>query len=210
MSGNTTEFDSDAVQPGQPAWRIALLYPPQGSWTETDYLTLDAGRLVEFDNGCVEVLDMPTKEHQRIVQYIYRMLFAFVQTKTKILGEVFVAPLPVRLWESKFREPDVVFVASGRSDYQGYPDGADLVIEVVSDDVSSRRRDLETKRVEYGRAGIPEYWIVDPQESKVVVGHLRNGQYEVSEYATDDIARSILLSGFELSVSATLAAAAVQ
>ena len=43
----------------------------------------------------------------------------------------------------------------------------DLVIEVVSP--KNRRHDLETKRDEYARAGIPEYWIVDPEEETITV-----------------------------------------
>jgi Uma2 family endonuclease len=198
-------FDSDTLHPGEPAWRIALLFPPQGHWTEADYLALDAGRLVEFERGCVEVFDMPSKEHQRIVQYVYRMLFAYVEAGA--LGEVFVAPLPVRLWEQKYREPDVVFVAQGRTDYQGYPEGADLVVEVVSDDAASRRRDLVTKRNEYSRAGVPEYWMIDPQERKVTVGNLRGGVYEAREFGDGEIARSIYLPGFELNIAAILNAA---
>ncbi len=50
------------MQIGQPAWRMALLFPPQGSWTEQEYLAIDAGRQIEFDRGCVEVLDLPTKD----------------------------------------------------------------------------------------------------------------------------------------------------
>jgi len=48
---------ADKLRYGEPAWRIALLFPPQGSWSEDDYLTLDAGRQIEFDCGFVEVLN---------------------------------------------------------------------------------------------------------------------------------------------------------
>ena len=65
---------STTIDIGQPAWRIALFYPKQGGWTEADYLALEGGPLVEFDSGCVEVLDMPTKEHQRIVQLLLILL----------------------------------------------------------------------------------------------------------------------------------------
>ncbi|REJ71914.1 MAG: hypothetical protein DWQ29_22430, partial [Planctomycetota bacterium] len=36
---------------GTPIWEIAHLYPLQGYWEEQDYLSLDAGRLVEFEDG---------------------------------------------------------------------------------------------------------------------------------------------------------------
>ena len=57
-----------------------------------------------------------------------------------------------------------------------YWEGADLVVEVVSDD--DRRRDLETKRFEYADTGIPEYWIVDPQLGEVSVLKLAGNRYE--------------------------------
>ena len=181
-------IDPETTERGAPVWQLARMFPPQGSWTETDYLTLDAGRLVEFDQGYVEVLEMPTKEHQRIVQAIYRLLFACVQSKQ--LGEVFVAPLPVRLWDQKFREPDVFFVSAHRGEFEGYPDGADLVIEVVSEDAHSRRRDMVAKVVDYAKAGIPEYWIIDLTERQVSVGPLQNGEYEFIPYIAGQLAES--------------------
>jgi Uma2 family endonuclease len=198
-------FESDSLHPGEPAWRVALLFPPQGHWTEADYLSLDAGRLVEFDRGCVEVLDKSSKEHQRIVQYVYRLLFALIESQE--LGEVFVAPLPVRLWEQKFREPDVVFVARGRAEYEGYPDGADVVVEVVSNDAAGRRRDLVTKRDEYSRAGVSEYWTIDWRDRKVTVGNLRDGVYEFREFRDGETATSARLPGFALQVTDTLQSA---
>lgn len=191
--------------PGEPAWAVALLYPPQGSWTEADYLELDAGRLVEFSEGCVEVLDMPTKQHQRIVRFLFQLLNQFVSAAD--LGEVFFAPLPVRLWTEKFREPDLVFVRHGRSDYRGYPDGADLVVEVVSEGEANRRRDLEIKPDEYCRAGIDEYWIVDPQSATISV-LVRSGQtYQPRVYQSADTASSDTLAGFSVSVEQVFAGA---
>jgi Uma2 family endonuclease len=197
---------SDWNQPGQPAWRIALFYPPQGSWTETDYLELEGGPLVEFDSGCVEVLDMPTKEHQRIVQFLFVWLREFVLAAN--LGEVFIAPLPVRLWPEKFREPDVLFLRHGRAEHRGYPDGADLVIEVVSPDPESRRRDKDVKTAEYCRAKIAEYWIVDPEQETIKVLFLAGDDYETyGEFQCGAEARSKTLPGLTVSVDDVLAAA---
>ena len=122
---NSTEAPRE-MQAGEPAWRVALLFPKQGSWTEQDYLTLDVGGLVEFDQGFIEVLDMPTKEHQRIVRRLFLLMQAFVSKHG--LGELFFAPLPVRLWEGKYREPDLVFVRPERAEFDGFPLGADLVV----------------------------------------------------------------------------------
>lgn len=198
-------IDPETTERGAPVWQLAKLFPPQGSWTESEYLNLDAQRLVEFDHGCVEVLEMPTKEHQRLVQAIYRLLFAFIESKG--LGEVFIAPLPVRLWDQKFREPDVVFVSAHRGEVEGYPDGADLVVEVVSDDRSSRRRDTIVKVEEYARAGVPEYWMIDMAARHVRIGVLRGGKYQFTEYGMDQEAASELLPSFHVSVSKLFTAA---
>ena len=45
--------------------------------------------------------------------------------------------------------------------------GADLVLEVVSED--NPQRDYAIKRRDYAEAGIPEYWIVDGQQQTVSV-----------------------------------------
>ena len=53
---------------GEPAWEIARLFPNQGGWSEQEYFDLSRGnRLVEFSDGFVEVLPMPTTTHQMIV-----------------------------------------------------------------------------------------------------------------------------------------------
>jgi hypothetical protein len=85
---------------GEPAWEIARLFPVQGEWTVEDYLALSTNQLVEFSNGFVEVLPMPSPSHQRIVFFLQRMLWLFVTERR--LGEVLSAPLPIELWSKNF------------------------------------------------------------------------------------------------------------
>ena len=196
---------------GTPAWRIALFYPAQGSWTESDYLNLSGGPLVEFEQGHIEVLDMPTKEHQRLAQFIFVMIRNFLLSQR--IGEVFMAPLPMRLWEEKFREPDVLFVKHGRDELRtgaqrSYPDGADLVVEIVSEGDQNRRRDLEEKRADYARGKIPEYWILDPENETLLVLRLNGNQYDVAgKFRRGQFATSTELPDLEVSVDAWLNAA---
>ena len=86
----------------EPTWAIAELFPAQGTWSEDEYLDLHTNRLVEFSNGYLEVLPMPTTSHQQIVAYLYGLLLAFVRTHD--LGTVLFAPLRIRLWRAKFRD----------------------------------------------------------------------------------------------------------
>jgi len=202
IEGRTmTAVETPTRRRGSPTWEIAHLYPNQGAWTDDEYLALNSNRLVEFSDGVLEVLPMPTEQHQLIVLFLYRVLFAFVTARQ--LGTVLTAPLRVRLWEGKFREPDVVFLLTQHADRRGnqYWRGADLAIEVVSEDDPDR--DLVSKRAEYARAGISEYWIVDLRDQTVTVLSLNSetGDYAVAgRYASGGAARSVILEGFSVDV----------
>jgi Uma2 family endonuclease len=187
----------------EPAWDVARLFPDQGTWSEEEYLALNSNRLVEFSHGDVEVLPMPTTSHQLIIAFLYRALLTYITAHE--LGTVLFAPLRVRLWPGKFREPDIVFLLAQHASRIGEPfwEGADLVMEVVSDD--DRRRDLETKRREYAQAGIPEYWIVDPQQARITVLRLEGASYVIhGEFPQSTQAISHLLPGFTVDVTAAL------
>lgn len=185
---------------GEPAWDLALMYPLQGYWSVEDYLRLNTGMLVEYTDGFIRVLPMPTILHQWIVQLLFRLLDDHV--KSRGLGEVFLAPLPIELAPRKYREPDVAFVRPERiRSVQGQPAGADLVVEVVSQGRENRERDYVQKREEYAAAGIAEYWIVDPQERRVIILVLDGAVYcEQGIYRPGETAASHSLPGFAVPV----------
>jgi Uma2 family endonuclease len=187
-----------------------LLFPPQGEWTEDAYLALEqrGTRLVELSDGQIEVLPMLNPVHQRIAGYLYRLLQACVAAlgghPVPRVGEVFFAPLPIRLWAGKYRDPDVVFLKPGRiADPRRQPEGADLAVEVVSEGDEDRQRDLVTKRREYAEAGIAEYWIVDPKTETILVLVLDGADYGVhGEYPRGTTATSVLLPTFAVEANA--------
>jgi Uma2 family endonuclease len=193
---------------GEPAWNLALLYPNQGEWTEEEYLSLRTNRMIELSDGCIEVLPVATLFHQFIVQYLFKLLDEYVRSRK--LGAVVLAPSPIRLWPGKMREPDIFFLPPKRlSSTRRPPNGADLVIEVLSDGDENRDRDLVTKRGEYAKAGILEYWIVDPETKKISVFGISNNstEYDVAtEYGLGMRAASRLLADFSVDVGETLAA----
>ena len=90
---------------------ILTLLPEQGTWSERDYLWLTnhTNRLVEFSDGYIEVLPMPTEKHQAISVYLF---LAFRMLMQRMNGKVFYAPLRVRLRTGKFREPDLLLLRS--------------------------------------------------------------------------------------------------
>jgi Uma2 family endonuclease len=182
---------------------VALLFPPQGQWSEIEYLWLDANReskrLMEFSNGFIEVLDMPSQIHQVIIAFLYRALFEFVTKRG--LGTVLFAGVRVRLGPKLMREPDIVFMRKENDHRRNndYWEGADLVMEIVS---NNRDHDLVTKRQEYAKAGIPEYWIVDPSLETITVLTLNGNRYdEHGVFGRGAVASSVLLPGFGVDVA---------
>jgi Uma2 family endonuclease len=191
---------------GRPTWEIALLYPRQGEWSVEEYLDLPTNRLIEYVDGRLEFLPMPTTLHQWIVFYLCRLVHDFVSSYH--LGLILPAGLPVQLRSDKLREPDVVFMLNKHRHRMGeqFWKGADLVMEVVSDDRKSRYRDLVTKRKEYARARIPEYWIVDPKKKQITVLRLKAKKYAVhGTFKEGQTASSHLLPGFTVDVAAAFA-----
>ncbi len=172
----------------------------QGLWTQAQYLTLTdySRRLLEFTDGYIEVLPMPTDRHQVISQLLMLQLFAFVQPRG---GKVLYAPLRLRMREGQFCEPDLLLLrdANDPRRQNRYWLGADLVVEVVSPD--DPERDTQVKRGEYAAAQIPEYWIVNPMDETVTVLTLVEAAYvESGVFRRGDEISSVLLGGFALSI----------
>jgi Uma2 family endonuclease len=180
------------------------LEPLQGIWTEEQYLRLTdhTNHLIEFTDGVIEVLPMPTDYHQVVMLFLYEVLVAFIRPRG---GKVLVAPLRLRVRPGKHREPDILLVrdAADPRRQNRFWHGADLVAEVVSPDAPER--DIIVKRADYAQAGIPEYWIVDPMEETITVLRLAGEVYvEHGRFGRGATATSVLLPGFAVAVDAVL------
>ncbi len=201
-ASTTSQDDLDALLREIAPLRAGSPLPPQGAWSDEDYLALTDGcnRPIEFTDGCVQQLPMPTFTHQAVLLALYRSLHDYLTVRG---GIAMVAGLRLRIREGKFREPDVL-VLRDRSDprcQDRYWSGADLVVEVVSPDDPAR--DLVEKRVDYAEAGVPEYWIVDPRNETIAVLALEGTSYvERGVYARGDSAASPSLDGFTADVTA--------
>jgi Uma2 family endonuclease len=184
-------------------WKDMLeeLLPPQGQWTEEQYLILTdhRTRLIEFTDGYLEVLPLPTDKHQSILQLLFLALFHFLEPRG---GKVQFAPLRLRIRAGKFREPDIMLLllATDPRRQNRFWLGADLALEVVSED--KPERDLVDKRADYAEARVPEYWIVNPVTETITVFRLNGSVYdEAGVYRRGEAAPSVLLSGFSVPVS---------
>ena len=152
---------------------------------------------------------MATIFYQLLADYLHSLLKRYLATAAPPehrRGRALFAPLPVRLGSRRFRDPDVIYLRPERlKKLHGQPDGADLVVEIVSEGKENRDRDLVTKRAEYAAAGIEEYWIVDPEFRSITVLTLVAAdppQYrEHGVFAAGTTATSALLVGFAVDVS---------
>jgi Uma2 family endonuclease len=205
-----TEDNPYYLDGGTPTWEVAYLFPPQGTWTEDDFWALDGlyegVPRVELSNGRLEVLPVPTEIHQLILVSFMNLLGAF--TSAHAPGIVLPSGMKIRIKKKMFRDPDVVYLKAenSRRRHKKYWDGADLVMEVVSPDPKDRKRDWETKPKEYARAGISEYWIIDPQQKVIRVLTLQGKAYKVhDDFGPGTKATSVLLPGFAVAVDEALA-----
>jgi len=139
---------------------------------------------------------MRTDRHQSILQFVLLALLAFVEPRG---GKVLVAALRMRIGAERFREPDILLLrdAGDPRRQNRYWLGADLVVEVVSED--DPERDTVDKVLDYAAASIPEYWIVNPIDETITVLKLEDGAYtEHGIFVRGATRRSALVSRFDL------------
>lgn len=175
--------------------------PNQGKWTEEEYLRLtdSTSRLVEFTDGFLEPLPMPTDKHQILLKHLFLAWHAFLEPRG---GMVLFAALRLRLRTGEFREPDLLCVLDAKDPRceNRFWLGADLVAEIVSEDGADR--DLVQKKREYAQAGILEYWIVNPLQESVIVYRLQGKRYvRHSLFRRGQQASSALLPEFSVNVT---------
>ena len=204
----TTELQTPILRLGRRSDSPEIdLAPLQGLWPVEMYLKLteQTSQLIEFTDGEVEILPMPTKYHQAMSLLLLLKFLAWVRPKG---GVVFYAPLRLQIRPGKFREPDLLLLrdANDPRNQDAFWLGADLVVEIVSPD--DPERDTVTKRADYAEAGIPEYWIVNPLDATITVLALDGAAYaEHGVFARGALATSLLLNGFGVSVDEVFDAA---
>lgn len=169
-------------------------------YTFADALTWDEGERAEIIDGEVILMaPAPSRIHQGISGEIFRQLGNYLKGKK---CKVYAAPFDVRLFEADgdrpedvdtVVEPDITVVCDpSKLDERGCKGAPDMVVEILSP--STQRHDRFTKFSLYQRAGVREYWIVDPDNKIVQSFVLEDGRYSVKEFgaAGDKIRVNVL------------------
>lgn len=165
-------------------------------WSVEEYFQLaPEDRICEYLKGTITVASPASTTHQRIVQFVTRLLASFVEERD--LGSVFNGPATVKVADAYF-EPDVFFVRRQNDSYilESHVDCApDFVIEVVSE--STRNHDLRLKVTKYQEANVAEYWAIDYRSQEVNVWRRETDGY-VSLQSRQGSLASAVVPGFAI------------
>jgi Uma2 family endonuclease len=143
-----------------------------------EFLTLPEGPPnYEFEEGEVILVVRPHAKHQKVVMRLSAALDNHVRSND--LGSVWIE-IDVLLTKDRIYIPDIVYLAKEHLDRYQEEDGKihgapDLVIEIVSP--HSLARDRVTKFNAYFSAGVPWYWIVDPEALTIEEYHAEEKGY---------------------------------
>ncbi|MFK7817760.1 MAG: Uma2 family endonuclease [Planctomycetaceae bacterium] len=156
---------------------------PKVKLTYDDYVLFpNDGKRHEVINGRHYVNGAPSPRHQTISRRIQFQLYE--QIELKGLGEVFDAPIDVQLSTTDVVQPDIAVVLSENrivttTKLKGVPE---LLIEILSP--SNRKYDQQLKKRLYEQSGVPEFWIVDPEDQSLDQLKLNSdGLYESTPHA---------------------------
>lgn len=143
-------------------------------YTFADVLTWPGDERAELIDGEVVMMAPPTTTHQLISGEIFRQLANYLEGKK---CRAIPAPFAVRLFEKDGEapedigtvvEPDISIVCdTSKLDKHGCKGAPDMVVEILSP--STQRHDRLVKLSLYQRAGVREYWIVNPEDQTVQV-----------------------------------------
>jgi Uma2 family endonuclease len=171
------------------------------SWEEFLAWALRQGRRFEWVDGEIVEFMPDTVRHLLLIRFIFLLIHQHVERHE--LGLTLFSGLLMRLPQRPSgRVPDVTFVSTERLNrmFETYYDGpVDLAVEVVSPD--STRRDYRDKLAEYESAGVREYWLIDPLQTRAWFYVLNSaGQYQEAPIGADGIYTSSVLSGLRARV----------
>ena len=175
-------------------------------YTYADLLEWDEDIRYELYDGIPMAMASPTRAHQEIAGELYLQFGNYLRGKK---CRAYFAPFDVRLFEREGDRPEnvhdvvqpdlMVICDRNKVDRRGVRGAPDLVIEILSD--STRRLDKLIKFDRYQRAGVQEYWIVDPRDRTVLVHVLKDGVYQTDTYSEGSTIPVSVLEGCTIDLS---------
>jgi Uma2 family endonuclease len=185
-----------------PILKIGDKDPP---YTYTDWLEwplMEEGKM-ELIDGLMVTMATPTVFHAGIESELLGLIWTYLRGKS---GKVFSSELGVHLEGNITVEPDLsVVLDTSKLTMSGYQGAPDFVVEILSP--SNRKQDKIAKFNSYQKAGVKEYWIIDPDDRTIQANRLENGRYVTAMYGEEKVPVATL-PGLEIDFAEVFAYAA--
>jgi len=143
---------------------------PPGHFTEADLDALPESARYEIVDGVLLVTPPPGVAHQRLVARLLRLLTDACPPGVEVLPDI-----GYRMADDRLLIPDVTVARTADIGRRGLDGTALLVVEVRSP--STRHYDAAFKRAVYAEAGVPSYWLADPDAPSLTALELDGGDY---------------------------------
>jgi len=175
------------VEEAQPAYGVRYTY--------ADYVQWDDDKRRELIDGVPYLMAAPNRRHQEVLTNLFGQFFNFLKGKH---CKVYVAAFDVRLnadtLDDIVVQPDIIIICDHSiltdACCKGVPD---MVVEILSPSTASYDKTLKFNT--YLKAGIREYWIIDPKEKFLAVHILKDGNYITHAYSSEETVPVHVLDG---------------
>jgi Uma2 family endonuclease len=174
----------------------------QQHYTYEDYYSWDDGKRWELIEGVPYAMAPAASDtHQRISSNLHGQLFSFLKGgPCKVFHAAYDVRLNADTGDDTVVQPDLVVICDqSKRDERGCKGAPDMVVEILSPSTASY--DRVTKFNQYQKAGVREYWIVDPDSRTVAAHILENGRYIISAYGDEGVAPVHVLEGCEIDLA---------
>ena len=166
--------------------------------TVKDYEALPEGAPYQLIEGELVMSPAPNFQHQRILKRLFLKFYEKVEKAGS--GEVVFSPVDVYLDEENVFQPDLVVLLKdslGKITERGVEGAPDVVVEALFP--STAYYDLRKKKEVYEKAGVKEYWIVDPEMEELEVYTNEGGSFRIfSKAKKEGKVKSSLIKGLEI------------
>lgn len=168
--------------------------------TADEYLAIgETADRYELVDGVVVMAPSAQANHNEIAAEI---AFQF-RTYAKIRPLRVFPETDIRLANDRVYRPDISVYLAERliGPVKRLTTPPDLIVEMLTQ--STRLFDLVTKREDYARSGVREYWVVDPADGSVrqFVAEPPGGPYSVAKVAEGERLGSMVIEGFTLDLA---------
>lgn len=176
---------------------MATVARRSGRYTFDDFLAIvQEDQKADLIDGVIYLASPESTEDNDLVGWLYALMRDFVDELD--LGKMYVSRVAFRLGSLHGPEPDLAFVAKRNLHrvHRGFVQGPpDIAVEIVSPE--SVDRDYVRKRALFERAGVREYWIIDPDERRATFLRRHRGKFREIDLE-ETLFESSALPGFKL------------